>query len=496
MNHNKIGDNMKNISLWKDLEKIDKSKNTLTSNIETDILIIGGGMSGLSTAIELLEKEQKFIIVEKKQCGLGITANSTGKLTFAQGIVYDKIMKNYDYITAFKYYKSQKDAMKKAHENIQKYDIDCDYEVVPSYVFTNKDSEINKIKKEQRFYDRAKVKYRTIYSLPNNYPLKYGLEFEDTAIFNPLKYVCGLKKVIEKSDNKIYENTTVHEIKKLGNLYEVITDRGSIYAKKVIVTCHYPFFIIPGLIPFKTYIDKSYILATKMESPKISAITSNKPTISMRNYKDDYFIFSTNSHSTSNHYNYKKQFDELMLKYGEYFNNEITHIWSNHDVMTNDHIPYIGKVNNEQIYIATGFNKWGMTNGIISGKIITDLILNRYNPYSSIFSFKRRFSILRILNLIMNDLKTGFTLISTKIVKNHKFYDHVEVVNIDGEAIGIYYHNGKEYRVKNTCPHMKCSLIFNEVEKTWDCPCHGSRFDIKGNVITGPSTYSIKLDKK
>lgn len=487
---------MKNISLWKDLEKIDKSKNTLTSNIETDILIIGGGMSGLSTAIELLEKDQKFIIVEKKQCGLGITANSTGKLTFAQGIVYDKIMKNYDYITAFKYYKSQKDAMKKAYDNIQKYDIDCDYEVVPSYVFTNKDSEINKIKKEQRFYDRAKVKYRTIYSLPNNYPLKYGLEFEDTAMFNPLKYVCGLKKVIEKSANKIYENTTVHEIKKLGNLYEVITDRGSIYAKKVIAACHYPFFIIPGLIPFKTYIDKSYILATKMESPKISAITSNKPTISMRNYKDDYFIFSTNSHSTSNHYNYKKQFDELMLKYGEYFNNEITHIWSNHDIMTNDHIPYIGKVNNEQIYIATGFNKWGMTNGIISGKIITDLILNRYNPYSSIFSFKRKFSILRILNLIMNDLKTGFTLISTKIVKNHKFYDHVEVVNIDGEAIGIYHHNGKEYRVKNTCPHMKCSLIFNEVEKTWDCPCHGSRFDIKGNVITGPSNYSIKLDKK
>lgn len=487
---------MKNISLWKDLEKIEKSKNTLTSNMETDIVIIGGGISGFSVATELLEKEQKFIIVEKKQCGLGITANSTGKLTFAQGIVYDKIMKNYDYITAFKYYKSQTEAMKKAYDNIQKYDIDCDYEVVPSYVFTNKESEIGKIKKEQRFYDRAKVKYRTVYSLPNDYPLKYGLEFEDTAMFNPLKYVCGLKKIIEKSDNKIYENTTVHEIKKLGNLYEVITDRGSIYAKKVIVTCHYLFFIIPGLIPFKTYIDKSYVLASKTKTPKISAITSNKPTISMRNYKDDYFIFSTNSHSTSNHYNYKKQFDELMLKYGENFTSEITHIWSNHDVMTNDHIPYIGKIQNEQIYIATGFNKWGMTNGIISGKIITDLILNRYNPYISIFSFKRRFSILRILSLIMNDLKTGFTLVSAKLVKNHKFYDHVEVVNIDGEPIGIYHHNGKEYRVKNTCPHMKCSLIFNEVEKTWDCPCHGSRFDIKGNVITGPSTYSIKLDKK
>lgn len=487
---------MKNVSIWKDQTKVDKSKNILTSNTKTDILIIGGGISGLSTGIELLENNQKFIIVEKKQCGMGITSLSTGKLTFAQGLIYDKIMKNYNYITALKYYKSQKDAINKAYNNITKYDIDCDYEVVPSYVFTNNESDIVKIKKEQRFYDKAEVKYCEIYSLPNNYPLKYGLEFEDTAMFNPLKYVKGLKKVIEKSENKIFENTTVHEIKKLGKVYEVITDRGSIYAKKVIVTTHYPFFIIPGLIPFKTYIEKSYLLATSMKSPKISAITSNKPTITMRNYGDNYFIFGSNSHSAASHYNFKKQFDELMKKYSNHFDSEIKYMWSAHDVMTNDSIPYIGKVNNEQIYIATGFNKWGMTNGILSGRLISDLILKKFNPYTSIFSFKRKFSINRILNLIKNDCKTIFTLIATKIVKNHKFYDHAEVVNIDGEPVGIYRHNGKEYKVKNTCPHMKCSLIFNEVEKTWDCPCHGSRFDIKGNVITGPSTYSIKLDKK
>jgi len=487
---------MKTTSIWRETAKISKSKNVLEENMETDILIIGGGLSGLSTGIELLENNQKFMIVEKRICGMGLTSLSTGKLTFAQGLVYDKIMRTYNYITALKYYKSQVEAMKKVENNINKYNIDCDYEKVSSYVFTDKEKDIKKIKKEQKFYDKAKVKYRTIYSLPNNYPLKYGLEFEDTAMYNPLKYVMGLKKVIEKSDNKIYENTTVHEIKKLGNRYEVITDRGNIYAKKVIVTTHYPFFIIPGLIPFKTYIEKSYLLATKMESPKISAITSNKPSITMRNYKDEYFIFGSNSHSTSNHHNYKEQFDEMIHKYNKHFDNEIECIWSAHDVMTNDHIPYIGKVNNEEIYIATGYNKWGMTNGVLSGKIISDLILNKYNPYSSIFSFKRRFSIIRILNLIKNDTKTGLTLITTKLFKNHSFYDSVEVVNIDGEPIGIYHHNGKEYKVKNTCPHMKCSLIFNETEKTWDCPCHGSRFDIKGNVITGPSTHSIKLDKK
>lgn len=487
---------MKNRSIWKDQIKLERTKNILTDKTSTDILIIGCGISGLSTGLELLKQGKKFIMVEKKQVGMGITANSTGKLTFAQGLVYDKIIKNYDYMTALKYYKSQKEAMKLVNDNINEYHIDCDYEKVSFYIFTDNIKDIKKIEKEEKFYNRAKVKYHKIYSLPNNYPLKYGLEFEDTAIFNPLKYVCGLKKIIEKSDNKIFENTTVHSIKKLGRKYKVITDRGVIYAKKVVVATHYPFFIIPSFIPFKTYIEKSYVLASKMKCSKISAITSCKPTISMRNYKDDYFIFASNSHSTSTHLNIKKQFDELLLKYNNHFNDEIEYLWSTHDVMTNDNLPYIGKVKNEQIYIATGFNKWGMTNGVLSGKIISDLISNIYNPYTSIFSLNRKFSLMRILNSIKNNSKTFATLIFTKIIKNHKFYDRVEVVNIDGESVGIYYYNGKEYRVKNTCPHMKCSLIFNEVEKTWDCPCHGSRFDIKGNVISGPSTYSIKIDKK
>ncbi len=487
---------MKNISIWKDQTKINNNNNVLTKGLETEILIIGCGISGLSTGLELLENNKNFIMVEKKQCGMGITANSTGKLTFAQGSIYDKITKTYNFSTAFKYYQSQKDAMKKAYNNIKRYNIDCDYEIVPSYIFTDKDNEIEKIKKEEIFYKKAKINYKKVTSLPNNYPIKYGLKFDNTAIFNPLKYTQGIKKIIEQSKNKIFENTTVHEVKKMENKYKVITDRGVIYAKKVIVTTHYPFFIKPVFIPFKTYIEKSYVLASKLKSPKISAITLSKPTISQRNYKDDYFIFASNSHSTSNHYNFSKQFNELMIKYSNSFLGDIKYIWSTHDIMTNDSIPYIGKINKEEIYIATGFNKWGMTNGILSGKIISDSILHKHNCYNSIFSLKRKFSLIRVLNLVKNDFKTFTTLILTKLVKNHKFYNHAKVVNINGENIGIYYHNGKEYRVKNTCPHMKCSLIFNEFEKTWDCPCHGSRFDIRGNVISGPSTYNIKLDKK
>lgn len=486
---------MKNISIWKDKTKVEKSKNKLENDLKTDILIIGCGISGISTGLELLNQDKKFIMVEKSQVGMGITSNSTGKLTFAQSLIYDKVIKNYGFKYALKYYKSQRYAMDKVKENINKYHIDCDYENVSSYIFTDNNNDIKKIKKEEEFYKKAKIKYKKIHSLPNKYPIKYGLEFEDTAIFNPLKYVNGIKEIIEKSDNKIYENTTVHKIEKVKNNYRVVTDRGNIYANKVIVTTHYPFFIIPCLIPFKTYIEKSYVLASKSNSPKISAISSNKPTISMRNYKNDYFIFASNSHSTSSHYNLKKQFEELIIKYHKHFNSEIHYIWSTHDVMTNDHIPYIGKINNENIYIATGFNKWGMTNGVLSGKIICDYIMGKANSYASIFSLNRKFSLIRTLNAIKNNSKTVFTFIFTKLVKNHKFYEYAEVVNIGGESIGIYHAKGKDYKVKNTCPHMKCSLIFNEFEKTWDCPCHDSRFDINGYVVSGPSTYNIKLTK-
>lgn len=485
---------MKKDSLWKNTVDNDVSKQTLDGNIETDILIIGAGISGMSIGLDLLEKKQEFVVVEMNEVGSGVTSRSTGKLSYAQGSIYNKITTNYNSDMAYKYYKSQVFAIKKAQIIIKKYDINCDLELVPSHIFTNNANDITAIKKEEAFYEKYKIKYKQIKKLPNNYPVVYGIELSDTAHFNPLKYVLGLKKILEKNNKKIYENTKVYKLEKSGDKYIVLTSRGNITANKVVVATQYPFFILPSCIPFKTYIERSYVLASKQKTEPLSVITPNKPIISMRNYKDEYLIFSSNSHSSSEHINYKKQFEELETKYQKQFRGKIDYLWSTHDVMTNDGIPYIGQVKNEKIYIATGYNKWGMTNSILSGTIISEYLINKKNEYSDVFSLNRPFSLPRTLTAITNNLKTACIFIKTKLVKNHKFYEYAEVKNIDGVCVGIYHTKDKDYKVKNVCPHMKCSLVFNELEHVWECPCHGSSFDIEGNVLTGPSTYSIKLD--
>ena len=481
---------MINKSIWSSTVKNSK-KDVLKSDINTETLIIGCGISGMSIGIELHEKDVDFTMVEMNEVGSGTTGKSTGKLTYAQGSIYNKIINNYGIDTAFKYYKSQTVAIKRVESIIKKYNIDCDFERVNSCIFTNNTKDIKIIKKEEDFYNRFNIKYKVINKLPNNYPVVYGIMLYNTAIFNPLKYVYSLKKIIKKN-HKVYENTKVLYIDKCNNNYCVHTNKGNITCSRIVVATHYPFFIVPAFIPLKTHIERSYVLSSKINVDKLSSITALKPTISMRSYKDN-LLFSSNSHGNF-YINYKKQFSELEDKFKCYFNEKYDYVWSTHDVMSNDSIPYIDKIN-DTMYISTAFNKWGMTNGVLSGMIISDYITNNKNKYSHIFSLNRPFSLNRSINAIKNNLVTGCTFVKNKLVKNHSFYEYAEVVKENGMDVGVYHGKDKDYKVKNICPHMKCSLVFNEIEKTWECPCHGSSFDIEGNVLTGPSTYSIKLDK-
>ena len=176
---------------------------------------------------------------------------------------------------------------------------------------------------------------------------------------------------------------------------------------------------------------------------------------------------------------------------------DIKYYWFNYDVMTPDSIPIIGSYgeDNPNLLIGTGYNTWGMTNGTLAGKILSDLILDNENKYSSMFSPTRNLNISKAINLTGFNLKSGFTYILSKIKTNYSFYPkNVKVEIRNGKKCGIYIdEENKEHVVSNICPHMKCNLIFNVIDKTWDCPCHGSRFNIDGKAIKGPSVYDISI---
>ena len=484
---------MKNKSIWTENIKINNNKIKKIDNFKTDILIIGAGIAGMSTAFHLKDINKKITIIDAHNIGFGVTSKTTAKLSYLQDLFYQKIETNFDYDTSYLYYKSQKDAIKIVNDIVSKYNIDCDLEKVDSYLYTNAKIKINKMKKEEQLLKDFDVKYEVINNLPINVPCIYGIKVSDTYTFHPLKYLYGLKDII-KDKVDIYENLRALDIKKDKDSYYVTTEKNVIEANIVIVCTHYPFFIKPGFIPLKTHIERSYIIACKNDNNyKFSAITSENPIHSFRTYKDN-LIYLSLSHKLFNDINYEQNYDKMIKQYKEYFNNEIDYLWMNQDIMTNDSLPYIGVIdkNEPNLLIATGFNTWGMTNGTIAGKILSDIIKKRNNKYIKLFNPLRH---INIVNTIINFVDYFRIYTTTTLVKNHNFYpNNVSIIKKNGNIYGVYIDdNNKKNIVNNKCPHMGCNLIFNNKEKTWDCPCHGSRFNVDGKIIEGPSKYSIEV---
>lgn len=489
---------MKNESIWANAKK-DFNLTSLNQNINTDILIIGAGITGISTAFYLKNQKLDITIIEANKIGSGATLNTTGKITFLQGLIYHKLEQIFDYDISLKYLQSQLEAINLIEENVKKYHIKCDYQKNSSYVYTNNDSEIQEFLKEQEFFDKANLNYKIINKLPNNMECKYGIKVDDTAIFHPIKYLDCLTEKLLKNNVHIYENTTALKFEKYEDKYIIKANNAIITAKKVLVATHYPFFINPGFIPFKTHLEKEYVLASKTDKTyNFNAITNKSPIISTRYHqdKDNYIIFASIESKLSKNLNNEANFKNLIKKFDNTFKNNVTNLWFTYDLITNDKLPIIGKLQ-DNFYIATGYNKWGMTNGTLAGKILSDLIIGNKNQYISLFSPDREITMEQIKNLFIDGLTTATSFINSKIDKNKDFYENVIFKKIDGNQCAIYTDkNNHQHIVKNKCPHMGCSLIFNNEEKTWDCPCHGSRYDIDGNVIKGPSNQNIKINKK
>ncbi len=480
------------MSLWGKYKK-EENIEKLNQDIESDILIIGGGITGLTTLYYLREKTD-VVLVEANSIGEGVTKNTTGKLTFLQGAIYSELEKNRSKETAIQYLNSQKYAISLIKEIIEKEKINCDLEKVDSYLFTNKEKELEKLKKEEQFLKQQNIEVQEN-SLPFNVPYLKAISVSDTYVFNPIKYLNQLKsKVKEKT---IYEQTKIKKIEFQNNQYICYTDNVKIKANKVIIACHYPFFILPFLLPIKSHIEKSYLIAIKANDyKKASCINISNPSISIRYYKEEqqsYQIFLTESHNTAIKQNDQENFEKVKQIF-QLKEEEIVAKWSNVDIITDDKLPYIGKIK-DQLFIATGFNTWGMTNGILAAKILSDNIKETENVYQELFKIHRK-NFYKCKNLLPNLTTSMLAMIRSKWQKKKWYSNNITFQKKKGKTIAIYKdEQEKEHIVYATCPHFGCSLLFNETEKTWDCPCHSSRFDIDGKCIKGPSSYDISYKK-
>lgn len=487
----------------------------LNCNEKADVCVIGGGIVGAVTAYLLVKNGLNVVILEKDRVCMGVTANSTAKLTSQHGLFYKYLADEFGLTYAKGYLESNEQGIKLAEKIIEEEKINCDFEKKDAYVFATDESELEKIKQEVDVLNKIgfDAEYIENVDIPVDNVLG-AIKFKNQAQFNARKYTIKLFDKISKMGGKIYENSKVEDIKKVGDEYSINVGKYNVLSKKVVIATHYPIKNFPGMYFSKMYQDKSYAIAVDIgqeNNKKIidgMYIQSCDPVISFRTAKyngKELLIVAGSGHKTGQtDVKIEDSFVNLENYIKKYYPKaKVIFRWSTEDCITLDKIPYIGNFSNllPNVYVATGFKKWGMSTSHVAAKIISDLILGNDNKYKDIYK-ATRLEPIRNIKEFGNILKESTSsLFLNKIKPSNSMYSDIKigdggVVDINGEKIGVYKReDGEVFTVKPYCGHLGCLVSWNNLEKTWDCPCHGSRYDYMGNIITEPTVNNLdKID--
>ncbi|WP_150541482.1 FAD-dependent oxidoreductase [Clostridium perfringens] len=477
-------------SVWSESCKFRK-REALNKDIKTDVLVIGAGIAGILTAYMLKQKGRDVVLIDAAEIASGNTKNTTAKITSQHDLIYSKLITEFGEEKARQYAKANELAIKKYKEIIEDKRIECDFEEKPAYVYSL--NEVDVLKEEVEAAKKLGIDAEFVQEVNLPFKINGAVKFNNQAQFNPLKFLKGISNELV-----IYENTRALEIKE--NL--VVTSGGNITANNIVVATHYPIMNDPGYYFMKMHQERSYVLALENTSEIDGMyIDLNKEGYSFRTY-NNLLLLGGISHRTGENEE-GGSYDELRKVAKElYPKAKEKYYWSAQDCMTIDGIPYIGRYSSEtpNIYVATGFNKWGMTSSMVSAMIISDMILEKENDFSEIFS-PRRFDLSLSINNIANDLiETAKNFIAQKVSIPSSEIEHIKnghggIIEYNGEKVGVYKNKeGKEFFVSTKCTHLGCQLSWNSDELTWDCPCHGSRFDYKGRLIGSPATKDLVGD--
>ena len=486
----------------------------LNKDINTEICIIGGGIVGAVTGYLLAKQGAKVVILEKDKICMGVTANSTAKLTSQHGLFYKYLANENGLDFAKAYLESNEEGIKLAEKIISDEKIECDYEKKDAYVFATNECELEKIKQEVNVLNQIGFDAKFVEKI--NIPVEKclgAIKFENQAQFNSRKYTIELIDRISKNGGEIYENSKVEKIDQINKKFKISTCDYSVTADKVIIATHYPIKNFPGMYFSKMYQDKSYAIAVDINDDKINIdkeidgmyIQSCDPVISFRtadyNGKKLLIIAGCGHRTGEPEGKIEDSFVNLENYIKKYYpKSEVKFRWSTEDCVTLDKIPYIGEFSNlmNNIYVATGFKKWGMSTSHVAGKIISDLILGKENKYVKIYRATRLEPIKNIKEFGNMLKESTYSLVINKIKPAKDVLEKIPVgsggiVDLGVEKVGVYKRDdGEIFAVKPYCGHLGCLVSWNNLEKTWDCPCHGSRYDYMGNIITEPTTKKLE----
>lgn len=415
----------------------------LKKDKKTDVLIIGGGMAGILCAYMLHHAGVDYILVEADEICSGITKNTTAKITSQHGMIYHKLLDKFGVEKTRMYLEANQQALKNYRKLCK--NIDCDFALKDAYVYSLYDKKI--CEKELQTLETIGFPAEEVNDMPLPFEVAGAIRFREQAQFHPLKFVSTIVEGLN-----IYEHTRVEELSE----HTALTEYGKITAKKIIVATHFPLINKHGSYFLKMYQHRSYVIGLN-HAPDLKGMYVDEADkgMSFRNYKD-MLLIGGGGHRTGKQGGNWKELEDFAKKY--YPEADVKYHWATQDCKTLDGVPYIGHYskNTPDFYVATGFNKWGMTSSMVAAQILTDMILEKENPYMEVFSPSR--TILRP-QLAINTIEAVTNLLTIS---------------------------------EKRCPHLGCALKWNPQEQSWDCPCHGSRFTKDGKLIDNPATEDLE----
>jgi glycine/D-amino acid oxidase-like deaminating enzyme/nitrite reductase/ring-hydroxylating ferredoxin subunit len=473
--------------------------------MSADVVVVGAGITGLTTALFLQREGMRVALVEADRVGSGTTGGTTGKVTSQHTLLYDRLIAEHATDIAQSYARANQEAIELVESLVSETGAECGFTRASAYVYAIDDEDLPVLAREQDAASRLGLPARL--ALPPDLPFEVAgaLEFTDQAYFHPVRYCDALTREFVRRGGALFEKTRIRRLQEDRDGVVAASEDGAVAAKHAVLATLLPFVDRGGFFA-RTRPTRSYGVAGLLNTkPPAGMYISTGATVrSFRPWPEggpNGIIFVGEGHRTGDDEATPGRWGELERWARENFDvASFEYRWSAQDYVTPDGIPYIGRSPlMRHTCVATGFRKWGLTNGTAAARIIADLIIGKMNQHARAFAPQRLGGPKTIGTMFRDNLQVGWYLVGDFIgrlsVPSLSELEPGEggLVDVDGKTVAAYRDlSGEVTMVSATCTHLGCTVHWNDAEDTWDCPCHGSRFAINGSVISGPATEPLR----
>jgi glycine/D-amino acid oxidase-like deaminating enzyme/nitrite reductase/ring-hydroxylating ferredoxin subunit len=491
-----------NRSLWIVSTPDDRVPASVDLEVPVDVAIVGAGICGLSLARLLTSSGASVAVVEAGSLAAGATGNTTAKISALQGVTLAELRGKVGPERTSMYAAANLAAVDRVAGFVADDGIDCDFERAPACTYATDAPGADAVAREHEAAREAGLSARLGLAPELPFATTAAVWLDDQAQFHPRQYCLGLADAIGRAGGRVLSHVRVLSVDDRDDGCTLSTDHGELHAERVVLATHLPFLDSGGFFA-RAHPYRSYAIAARTAGPRLAGmyINTGGPTRSLRSTLDGWTIIGGEGHKVGHDNDTTDRYEALEAWARTTFGGaEIGHRWSAQDYLSLDGVPYVGRLSacHDRVYVATGFRKWGMTNGTAAAMVLDDLLSGRDNPWAETFDATRLAPGASIASLVTENLEVGKRLVGDRIRTIHPppAEDLVAgeggIRRLGGQTVAAYRDDhGGLHAVEANCTHLGCRLMFNTAERSWDCPCHGSRFDVDGQVLEGPAVDDL-----